>query len=110
MPNRPGVRVFGPVTAPTLVVTGEVAAAAVLDAAGIGASVTATRVFLSDNGLTAFDLGFARGERPTAEWVLDEVFLADDPESAASAEATPQPEVSAAPMPRATAKPPIPPT
>ncbi|WP_240163758.1 hypothetical protein [Mycolicibacterium sphagni] len=109
MPNRLGVKVFGPVTHPSLVVTGEVATAAVVTA-GVVALVTGTRVLLSDNGLTVFAFGFDRGECPTAEWALDEVFLADEPESAASAEATPQPEVSAAPMPRATAKPEIPPT
>jgi hypothetical protein len=92
-----------------LVVTGEVATAAVV-AAGVAAFVTGTRLLLSDNGLAGFTLGFARGERPMAEWALDEAWLADGPESAASAEAVPQPAVTAAPRPRATAKPPIPPT
>jgi hypothetical protein len=105
MPNRLGVTVFGPVTHPSLVVTGEVAATA---AVVVTEFVTGTRVLLSANGLAVFALGFDRGDRPTAEWVLDEVGLADDPESAASAEAVPQPEVIAAPIPRATAKPPIP--
>ncbi|GAY17034.1 hypothetical protein MSZK_37600 [Mycobacterium sp. shizuoka-1] len=66
MPNRLGVTVFGPVTAPTLVVTGEAVTVADGAATACGLEAPGVRDLLLPSGFTALAaVGFCRGERPT---------------------------------------------